>query len=370
MVWYSVGSSNYGAMFVTDDEWTSYATHYFSNPEGMGGTGPIFGPTYMYWDPYWSGAKRINLQTPGTLIAVGSMVNRMKMGVVANYNGSPSLVGGSYGGSTYYSTDGELGASWSSSTWSGDPNGANQGSSTSGFYVNGRGNYNGDIFIAGSFYANFRCVYKSTDQGQTFNEVFSAGGSTSGLEGDNMYGYFRIYPEAPNPFMWWVKNKQTNAYHTFTSMDGENWVDRGAIGSKGPHIAASYYGGAYSSVIHNRHTGKFYHTRDSTSVYESVNGYDWDTFYSNTAVIPTGIKNVALANDGSLFGMRWSLNGASHHAVIMKWTASGTTPNKVLSAEPTIVKTITDLDSVSNDGGVDAYGSMYPNHLYGPPLNW
>ena len=54
----------------------------------------------------------------------------------------------------------------------------------------------------------------------------------------------------------------------------------------------------------------------------------------------------------------------------MKWTASGTTPNKVLSAEPTIVKTITDLDSVSNDGGVDAYGSMYPNHLYGPPLNW
>ena len=42
--------------------------------------------------------------------------------------------------------------------------------------------------------------------------------------------------------MWWVKNKQTNAYHTLTPMDGENWVDRGAIGPKGPHMP-SYYGG-------------------------------------------------------------------------------------------------------------------------------
>ena len=103
--------------------------------------------------------------------------------------------------------------------------------------------------------------------------------------------------------MWWVKNKQQNTYNTFTSSDGVNWTDQGVIPSNGPNIGTSWYGGAYGNIIHNKHTGKFYHTRNSSNVYESTDGISWSTFSSPSL---GSIWNVALANDGSLFGLVWT----------------------------------------------------------------
>ena len=369
-VWYEVSGSNYGCTWFTNDEWATHSTLWFSNPEGMGGQSPTFSQDYFYWDTYFSPRILIPLDNPGGGNTQGWSGSYMKMGGMANYNGTPSLYGGQYSGTRYYSTSSSLNTIPSNnSQFIGDPNGANQGG-TSGLYWDGFGVFNNKIYGAGSFSGDWRVVYMSSDNGQTFNEIYSAGGTTSGLEGDNMYGIFRVYPEAPYPLMWWVKNKQQNTYNTFTSSDGVNWTDQGVIPSNGPNIGTSWYGGAYGNIIHNKHTGKFYHTRNSSSVYESTDGISWSTFSSPSL---GQIWNVALANDGSLFGLVWTNNGNSHHANIYKWTASGSSPNKTLNSSPSLVKTITELDSTpngTNTGGVDSYGTMYPAHIYGPPYNW
>ena len=51
-VWYSVGSSNYGAFFFTNNNWSTYSTLWFSNPEGMGNGSPYWTHDHVYWAAY------------------------------------------------------------------------------------------------------------------------------------------------------------------------------------------------------------------------------------------------------------------------------------------------------------------------------
>ena len=372
-VWYNVGSSSYGAFFFTNNDWSSYSTLWFGNPEGMGNGSPYWTHDHVYWAAYFSPKIKINLSSgSGVSNATGITNSNSRFGGMVKTGSNISLFGGAYGSTAQYTngvTDVTTTSQFNNSaSFSGSASGANQG--TSGVqYKDGMANYNGNIYICGSFGSNYDVCYKSTDGGQSYSEIYSFGSGS----GNHMYGYFRVYPEASEPLIWIRKDKGgTNQYRTYTSQDGATWTDRGNDSNQ-PSMNSSWYGGAYATMIHNRHTGKFYHTKGSnTQVWESTNGWSWSTF-SNPSI--GRIFNVALGSDGSLYGLVWEVpSGQTYHsAKIYKWAASGTTPNKTLNSTPTLIKTINDLSNTpngTNDGGVDQYSNMYPAHIYGPPFNW
>ena len=371
-VWYKVGSNDYGAFFFTNNDWSSYSTLWFGNPEGMGNGSPYWTHDHVYWAAYFSPKIKIELSTgSGVSNATGITGSNSRFGGMIRSGSNISLFGGAYGSTTMYSngvTDITTTSQFNNyASFSGDANGANQGSSGIS-YKDGIAAYDGNVYICGSFGSNFDVCYKSTDYGQSYSEIYSFGSGSGG----NMYGYFRVYPEASEPLIWIRKDVSSNQYRTFTSQNGSSWTDRGNDANQ-PNMNTSWYGGAYATMIHNRHTGKFYHTKGSTStVYESTNGWSWSTFSSPGL---GKIFNVALGSDGSLYGLVWEIpSGQTYHsAKIYKWAASGTTPNKTLSTTPTLIQTINALSSTpngTNDGGVDAYNNMYPAHIYGPPFNW
>ena len=161
-------------------------------------------------------------------------------------------------------------------------------------------------------------VFKSTDGGATFEEVYVK-------EPYSFGGYLGAYPDYDGgKFLMWTQDTtgaNTGPNSLFSSTDGSSWTDEGETSGSGPG-APAYRG--WWTVVYNKETEKFYRCPGSSTIYESSDGVSWSS--SGSAQVSGSsvtLRNVCVMSNQDMLGFGFD-SSTSADIKIYKFTRSGT----------------------------------------------